>query len=151
MKKVNLSRLLVTLSIIFIVGAVSCDDITITGWSGPADLTITNLTTGESYRNVSTVSINLGGASNENEVIFHRSDVLQLKFTPPKEYKKRKFQVEFQVLDVVINVTESPYTYEIAIPGDTPVGSYVAFCSAMCEDWTEGSSCKQHIAFRIEN
>lgn len=114
---------------------------------GPADLIITNLITGEVRQNTASVIIN----PTDDCITFRHGETLQLKFTPPEEYKKNKFTVNFQVLDIDTNVVNSPYIYEITLADDVPVGTYIATCSAMCEEWNEqSSSCKQSIAFRVE-
>lgn len=118
-------------------------------WSGPANLTITNITTGVSRQNTASFVINLD--ESPSDIVFKHGDVLQLKFTPPEEYNKKSFSVDYQVLDKTVTITNSPYIYEITIDNDVPVGSYIVYCSAMCEEWSEGSSCKQSIRFRVEN
>ena len=110
-------------------------------YAGPADLTITNLSTGEVIQKSSEESTKL---------IFRHGDILQLKFTPPEEFEKKRFTVNFQVLDKESQVNQSPYLFELTSAEDVPVGTYVANCSAMCELWSENSSCKQSIPFRVE-
>lgn len=147
-KKRCLSNL--TVLLVFALMLVGCgkleQDVNI--WSGTANLTITNVTTGESKQNTSTYTINIGVSP--TDIVFKHGDVLQLKFMPPEDYKNKSFSVDYQVLDKTATITSSPYIYEITIDDDVPVGSYVVYCSAMCEEWSEGSSCKQSIRFRVE-
>lgn len=117
-------------------------------YMGPADLTITNLTTGEFRQVKSSVSITNEESAN---IVFKHGEVLQLKFTPPEDYKNRKFTVRYNCLNLNIQVSKPPYIYEITIAENIPTGLYVANCSAFCEDWDEISSCKQSIKFSVED
>lgn len=152
MKKMYFLKKLSNLMVLsmFCLLLVGCDeDVVSNVWNGPANLTITNVTTGESKQNTATYIINLG--ESPSDIVFKHGDVLQLKFTPPEGYNKKSFSVDFQVLDKTATITSSPYVFEITIDNDVPVGSYIVYCSAMCKEWSEGSSCKQSIRFRVEN
>ena len=117
-------------------------------WTGPADITVTNLTTGESVRDNYTVVAYINGTP--KDFIFHHGDEMRIQFTPPAGYEKKAFSVSFSVLDKQVVVDKSPYAYELTIPDDVPVGDYEIDCSAMCKEWSEGSSCRQAISFRVE-
>lgn len=131
-----------------LLSLLSCsEEVSVIGWAGPADLTITNLTTGDSRQDKSSITVS---NKSPNDIVFRSGDVLQLKFTPPEDYKKDQFTVTFGILDVNPIVKVSPYIYEMKIEDDVPVGSYIATCSAICEKWSEGSSCTQSIRFRVE-
>lgn len=116
-------------------------------WFGAADLTITNLDTGDTYQQTTTATIIIGGQPAEY-ILFAPGERMRLQFTPPKDYAKEKFSVNFKVLDYDVNVTKSPYVYEFTIPENSMNGDYAASCSAMCEAWDAGS-CTQSITFGI--
>lgn len=131
----------------FALLSISCDkNSSINTWIGSADLIITNLTTGDSRHNTKEYLID----GEINHIVFRHGDNLQLKFTPPDDYKKKKFTVRYKLFDLDIEVHQSPYIYELIIPEYIPIGSYLVVCSAMCEDWDDQSSCTQAISFRVE-
>ena len=73
---------------------------------------------------------------------------MQMKFTPPKEYKNTQFSVDFSVLDRHVVLNESPYTSELTIPDDVPVGTYKVACTAKGSNWE--TSISQSLSFRVE-
>lgn len=111
-------------------------------YQGPADLTITNLTTGSSIRKTSTITI--GGKPEELEL--HHGDRIELLFLPPEKYENKDFDVDFYVFNQVYTVSEKPYILELTVDDNVAVGSSIVTCSAMCRIWQQQSSCKQGIS-----
>ena len=133
-----------------ILSCVSCDKIfnlSINSYTGPAELTITNVTTGESRTEQGAVVY--VGEGDPKAYHFKHGDVMQLKFTPPEKYQKDSFSVDYEVFDVKVTIIDRPYIYELNISEDIPVGTYFVKCSAMCDKWTSGS-CKQEMEFRVD-
>lgn len=145
MKKCNKTNLLLAVFTVLVCVCCAPESHDIIAYQGPADLTVTNLTTGESYRETST--INLGETP---EIVFRHGDVMQLKFTPPEKYENTKFTVNYQLLDINTLIRNSPYIFEMTIADDVPIGSYYIYCSAMGEDWDNQSHCIQTLDFRVK-
>lgn len=114
-------------------------------YQGPADLTITNLTTGSTIRKQSTIII---GAIPE-ELVLHHGDKIELLFTPPEQYANEKFDVAFQVLGQDYSVSDKPYRLILTIEDNISKGSSYVTCSAMCRIWNQQSSCKQAISIVV--
>lgn len=112
----------------------------------PADLTVTNLTTGESCQKKSTIEI--GG--DPYDMVFHHGERMQLLFSPPDKYKKEDFLVTYKILDIDTIISKSSYLFELTIDNEVPIGSYPISCSAMCDEWADNSSCVQTVLIRIE-
>jgi len=117
-------------------------------YSGFAEMTLTNVTTGESRTEQGAVVYI--GDGDPKAYHFKRGDVMRLGFTPPKEYEKSKFSVVYEIFDIIATVTERPYEYELTVSEDIPVGTYSVTCSAMCEKWMDSSSCSQTMTFRVD-
>lgn len=136
----------VFVSVAFALSGCGCDDVEITIYTGPAHLTITNLETGVSKENNSTLQI----PSPEYHLTAQCGDRIEMRFTPMEKYADKKFDVKFKFLDQESKVSSSPYSKTVVIPSDTPEGIYSVECSAMCEVWDNGSSCTQSMRVKVE-
>lgn len=120
------------------------NDITII--NAPAHLKITNLDTGETAEDDSTITID--GNNNNYDLTISWGQTLEVEFIPDET--DGDYVVDFEVLDIKKTISQSPYKFQITIARDVPKGIYPIKCSAMNSDWDEGSSCRQAMSIRIE-
>ena len=134
----------------FVVGCVERYELpnhNITIVNIPADLTITNLSTGEYCNKRKKIEIE----DSPYDILCRHGDIIQLKYVPPEDYKHDNFKVRYWILDIDTTIIYSPYIYEMVIDEKVPKGSYPIVCSVMCDKWTENlSSSYQRAIFRVE-
>ena len=118
-------------------------------FTGPAHLVVTNINTGEVHEETSILIIYTGGSP--NDMIIKRGETIEIKFIPPESYKDHKFNVNIVFLDKDVNIDNHPYSIRVTIDDNVPIGSYPIYCSAMCHDWSDESSCEQSMGVRIVN
>ena len=109
-----------------------------------AEFTIANVNTGKVLNSSSASSYYL---------MFKHGEMMRIQFLPPN---KNAYRVRIKVLDIDTTIEKYPYIYEMTIPDDVPVGSYMVICSAQSYSVGENNTynntiCKeQSVGFRIE-
>lgn len=120
MKNLLMCTVLMCLCVVF----SSCsEDIEVVNlYSNKADFVVENLMTGEKDQN-------LGGVLNVKN-----GDVLEMVYTPGKEYRKFKWTVDFELFSKETQTVEkSPYSFLYTVSGMNP-GEYVIECMATIKE-----------------
>lgn len=132
-------------------------------YNGPADFSVTNLTTNQecryysgdtcSYRLLLEVIEKPATSQKRDTIIFHTNDKLLLKFYPPEPFRNSDYIVQFLLFDVDTILKYKPYSYEFEITDDIPTGYYDIDCNALSNTWNSPydlSRCHQSCVIKLE-
>lgn len=90
-----------------------------------ANFTVNNITTKESAKNQ-------GKLDNPDRLIVHSGDILELTYTPKKEYEHTSWEVTFELAgDKILN--NNSYTAQYIVTDLTP-GKYIITCTSEMQE-----------------
>lgn len=136
MKKFNYVVKIVLMAVVLLL-CVGCDSLkpkVVFWYNGWADLTVTNVTTGETVHKAFNGSITINGETIKYEIRANSGDELEILYSSPEDKVNESFEVEFELFGrKYIAPYARPYKISYIINNDIAKGKYAIKCSAFCE------------------
>lgn len=145
MKKLNCVREIVLMAVVLLC-SVGCDSLepttTFTTWlEGWADLTVTNITTGDVVQKNFNGSIIINGEEIKYEIIAKGGDEIEVLYSLPKDKADKSFAVEFEILGKTVKAPDvPPYKVSYVVDNDIAKGKYAIKCRTFCKSLGYGET-----------